>query len=480
MTRTIPLTILLSITFSAAAMAQVAEGWVYQSSYNNEMYVVRQKGPNGLDLFTEDGRLMASMSRNRPNDKLKGVTYQLASKCPEGKGKIEVLDLTPDRIRVRVERPTVAPNVRPACMQLILSSWDTFDLVKHHESAARDTGGGQTRGQQSGGGGVGGDRQGRGGQDPAPSFIQEVEGFTIELERCEKKGGASVTCYFSAVNHKADRPLAVHGTASSGYGYGGWAGSSIVDSSGIQQNANGATLGSSQGGSASTDTVADVKVTGTVTFGGLDPGVDRIARLILTFWTNNRGNGKDFQLTFRNIQLANPDAAIARPAPPVVDAAPASRAGLAASVGLLNTRGTSGCLAIENKSLQPGTPITILQGNHDSKVPAVGLRVGRRLTEPCSEARGEGESTYYQVPIPNKVGAESANGIAYVGGNARRTPEGWVVDGTPVQIRSCGVGQSIMETLWSGRPLASTRLWLFYYSIGYEVERTCTERDGPM
>src|SRR4051812_16916402 len=89
---------------------------------------------------------------------------------------------------------------------------------------------------------------------PQAAFQEEVEGFTFRLDRCEKRGGASVTCFFTAVNHKADRILVLFGDR-----YG--APSQIIDSNGILQNAKTAQIGSSRGGELTrTELVAEVPV----------------------------------------------------------------------------------------------------------------------------------------------------------------------------------------------------------------------------
>jgi hypothetical protein len=298
MTRSIAQFLLIASALTCGlASAQDLQNFVYQSSYNNEMYVIQQKDNFNLDLYTEDGRLIASMSRKKASEKFKGTTYQLANKCPEGKGKIEFVDILSDRVMMRVERPTIAPNVPPNCMQLILPAWDNFQLVRHHplpEGGARTGGGPPTSGSQR-----------TGGSEPATTaMVQDIEGFTIALDHCEKRGGASVTCFFSAVNHQADRPLMVYSGGFLGYGDKP---SDIVDSAGIQQTANNAILGSSQsGGGAKTEMVADIVVPGSVAFGGVDPGVNRIARLVLSYWTSLRGVDKKFTVTFRNIPLVDP------------------------------------------------------------------------------------------------------------------------------------------------------------------------------
>ena len=67
--------------------------------------------------------------------------------------------------------------------------------------------------------------------------------------------------------------------------------------------------------------------------------------------------------------------------------------------------------------------------------------------------------------------------MIYVGDNARSTAQGWLLEGKPVALRECASSEGMHFTAWSGRPLASKRLWHFYYYLDIDMESNCTAKD---
>lgn len=44
-------------------------------------------------------------------------------------------------------------------------------------------------------------------------------------------------------------------------------------------------------------------------------------------------------------------------------------------------------------------------------------------------------------------------------------------------LRACTSSEGVHFTAWQGKPLHSKRLWHAYFYLGYEVERSCDDKD---
>lgn len=127
MTRRMSIVCALGLSITAiCALAQER----FVSSLDGNRYEIRRRGELGLDLYTADGALAAVMERKKPEGNFKGRTQRLATSCPQNSGKIETTHMLPDRVRMRVETPSMNMNGQKACNMLILSDWQTFELVK--------------------------------------------------------------------------------------------------------------------------------------------------------------------------------------------------------------------------------------------------------------------------------------------------------------------------------------------------------------
>jgi hypothetical protein len=123
-------------------------------------------------------------------------------------------------------------------------------------------------------------------------FSQTVGDFTVDLEKCTKQESKSVTCTFGVTNLKPDRGVAVVSTA---YGKASY----YVDNHGMQRVADSVTFGSGQGGTG-TDAVTGVKIPGSLTFPGVEAGVDSLAKLVI--WID-LGNFVHYTAEFRKVPL---------------------------------------------------------------------------------------------------------------------------------------------------------------------------------
>ena len=133
----------------------------------------------------------------------------------------------------------------------------------------------------------------------ASAFSQTVEGFRVELQRCSKQGSKSVLCNFKITNLQTDRPIGVHGRWNQVTYY--------VDDQGMQRAADMARIGTSQvdwGGQ--TAAVNDVAVLGSLSFPGVETGVNSLAKLVISFCRPSdqfNCGGPWFTAEFRKIPL---------------------------------------------------------------------------------------------------------------------------------------------------------------------------------
>lgn len=117
-----------------------------------------------------------------------------------------------------------------------------------------------------------------------------VQGFKVEINKCEKLSTKQITCYFTVTNSQADRILQLHARHAPSY---------FVDGGGMQVGAHQGRLGSSShdwGGE--TDAVTDVPIKAQLDFGVGDPRATLIAKLSIVF--DCKGV---FRVEFRKIPL---------------------------------------------------------------------------------------------------------------------------------------------------------------------------------
>jgi hypothetical protein len=160
---------------------------VFQSTADRQNYEIRERGNTGLDIYNQNGRIVASLDKKKPTDAhFKGHTEVLATNCPSNSGKIEVLDVTPDRIRARVELPSGNQRV---CNMFFLNRWENFDLIKQSNPAPATASVAST----SGGVPV--------PSVPAPSTSNLVtrNGFQYELQSCQRED-RRIVCHLSVIN----------------------------------------------------------------------------------------------------------------------------------------------------------------------------------------------------------------------------------------------------------------------------------------
>jgi hypothetical protein len=138
----------------------------------------------------------------------------------------------------------------------------------------------------------------------------------------------------------------------------------------------------------------------------------------------------------------------------------------------------SNCLAIDNKMLEEGTPITgVGFGDSESIVEAkvVGATQSAALCPPLHEDRRAINSkslSFYEIAPQD--GRKVELGIGLIG-NVSRVGSGLDVngDGKPDHFTHCATSEGISFGIWNDTPYKGTALWKGYYYLGYDVDPTC-------
>ena len=157
-----------------------------------------------------------------------------------------------------------------------------------------------------------------------------------------------------------------------------------------------------------------------------------------------------------------------------------SQSRLDKNVGIVNsTADNTVCLAIRNKGLKKGQKLTIIFP--DKPQTTAKATVQRKLTSSCSsEIDVSIGLTFYRLAMPSQdlpwigFGLASAPRATVYKGRARADV---AADSRPEFFRSCTSMEGVHLTIWSGKPLKSTRLWHRYYYLGYDTEPSCNRKD---
>lgn len=298
----------LVIMFAVPAFAQDSIAGMYQSSIDGRIYEVRQRGEQGLDIYSTDGRIMAVMDRNNVKDDFKGRTDTLAVQCPNNAGKIETTDISQDRIRMRVELPNTSlvgdlrGDKTSGCFKIGFVRWQRFDLLRYSGAPpARDTS-------------VGPMREGGGTTATLHQVQFEILDATAQAD--------VLTITLAVTNQGADRPI-----QTARFGGGGQA-AQLIDDTGNTYGVTLITFGNQQWTS---DLISGVRTRAVLTFRDMATvgGVIQ-ARTISRLTLRRVDIGSDSgSVEFRNIAIRmaadppSPDAsapAAAEPTPAAPDA----------------------------------------------------------------------------------------------------------------------------------------------------------------
>jgi len=122
-----------------------------------------------------------------------------------------------------------------------------------------------------------------------------VQGFKVEINRCQKVSTKIITCHFTVTNQQSDRllQLFVNGLNGSPPSY-------FVDSGGMEIIADRGQLGSKSGAEwPRTDAVTDVPIKVSLEFAVGDPRATSIAKLSISLKAEER----HFRVDLRKIPL---------------------------------------------------------------------------------------------------------------------------------------------------------------------------------
>ena len=154
-------------------------------------------------------------------------------------------------------------------------------------------------------------------------------------------------------------------------------------------------------------------------------------------------------------------------------------------VGMVVTKPAgSHCLWIKSDNIAPGTAVLLASPADSSAV--VTARLVRRRSEPCpapdpdipladahydievlSSVRPQPGSVWFAVLAAPGTLVATADGI-------RGDLDG---DGVLETLRVCTSMEGLHLSVWTGAPLSRRRRWHRYFSLHYDVEPSCDDRD---
>lgn len=134
-------------------------------------------------------------------------------------------------------------------------------------------------------------------------------------------------------------------------------------------------------------------------------------------------------------------------------------------------------LALEGPALRAGAAVTLVVPGPPQVVHRARVKGAVASCEPCRRADVPGP--YYRLEGVAGLDAET---VAVVGEPPARVTDDVVrldlgADAPEATVRACTSTEGVHLTVWSGRPLASARLWHAYWYLNMDVEPSCTEQD---
>lgn len=151
-------------------------------------------------------------------------------------------------------------------------------------------------------------------------------------------------------------------------------------------------------------------------------------------------------------------------------------------IGVAVVHSGSPCLVIGNAGLSSSERIRLIVS-----VPTYSTadaEITGRAAHPCTAAeQSEGKLSHYGFKLTQESLPPEVPAFAIIGfrGALKTSESGITADldgnGHPVTFRSCTSAEGVHLTIWSGKPLESSRRWHRYFYLGYDVDPTCTEAD---
>jgi hypothetical protein len=154
----------------------------------------------------------------------------------------------------------------------------------------------------------------------------------------------------------------------------------------------------------------------------------------------------------------------------------------ASSVGVAVLSETRVCLAINNRQLSPGNPVSLVVASIPQSL------VQAEVVGPGSETCGASQlhdsgSNVYELRLRSGTLPPMMPVIAVTNSSRPLQKIGTVVSGDLAGnggrefFRLCNSTEGIHLTVWSGKPLIGKRKWHTYYYLGYDMQPNCTSKD---
>jgi hypothetical protein len=152
------------------------------------------------------------------------------------------------------------------------------------------------------------------------------------------------------------------------------------------------------------------------------------------------------------------------------------------SLGVASENGGTICLAIANRNLAAGQPVSlVVLTPQQSMVQAKVLRaIPNGCQNPAPAAAGQAA---YELRVIKGTLPSLAPAIAVVNPIQPLRVSGDVMVGDLSgdhqldYFRQCTSTEGVHLTVWAGKPLTGKRLWHQYFYLGYDVEPNCTDQD---
>ncbi len=153
----------------------------------------------------------------------------------------------------------------------------------------------------------------------------------------------------------------------------------------------------------------------------------------------------------------------------------------ASSVGVAVLSETRVCLAINNRQLSPGNPVSLVVASIPQSV--VQAEIVGPAAETCTPQLHDSGSNIYELRLRSGALPEVMPVIAIANSSRPLKETGKVVSGDLAGnggrefFRLCNSTEGIHLTVWSGKPLIGKRKWHTYYYLGYDMQPNCTSKD---
>ena len=139
------------------------------------------------------------------------------------------------------------------------------------------------------------------------------------------------------------------------------------------------------------------------------------------------------------------------------------------------------CLIIPDAKLKAGDPVAVISTEGGVQQAQVTAKLEKSCT---SHPDGEPGDEFYTLQLVKNRLEPGTFGVAIAGYSGPFVNSGGFVgfntlrlQGKPDYFSSCTGSEGVNLLVWNGLPHQGTLEWHRYYSLGYDVEVTCTDAD---